>query len=311
MGDCTRPSRKDRQMRVPFKVHLAGLLIASAMTISSHSFAATSQEFLAPENEATSSIQPSADHEIAIDQVSAGNETATFSARLTDTSSSLAKAVAWRVTHDDGSVLLDTTSTTASVALTPGIYHVEATYGGIALKESFTVLEGNALHLRFVLNAGALRVLPRLKGTTPPDVTSHTRVFSLSGKTKGTLVSKELAPGEMLALTAGKYRIESRMSIGNSIAVTDVKVRPGIISGVEIDHRAGIARLNYVGAADAKVLWNISRGGVVEISDITGLSANIVLQPGDYTAIARIGDETLSATFKIVDGEARDILLGN
>jgi hypothetical protein len=310
MDDCTRPSRIDRQMRAVFNAHLAALLIASAMTLTTPSFAATTQD-LAPENEATSSIQPSTDHELAIDQVSPGSETVTFSARLTDTSTSLAKDVLWRVVSEDGSVLLDTNSTTAALAMVPGLYHVEATYGGIKLKESFTLLEGNALQLRFVLNAGALRVLPRLKGTTPPDVTSHTRVFALTGKAKGTLVSKDLSPGEMLTLTAGKYRIESRMSIGNSIAVTDVKVRPGIISGVEIDHRAGIARLSYVGAPNAIVQWDIKRDGVIEISDIKGLQASIVLQPGDYTAIARIGDETLSATFKVVDGESRDILLGN
>ena len=280
------------------------------MTFTTTGFAATFDE-LAPENETTASIQPSAHHELAIDQVAHGAETATFSARLTDASSSLAKDVSWRIRSDAGEVLLETASTTASLALVPGLYRVEATYGGIKLEESFTLLEGNALQLRFVLNAGALRVLPRLKGTTPPDVTSHTRVFALSGKAKGQLVSKELMPGEMLTLAAGQYRIESRMSFGNAFAVTDVKIRPGVISGVEIDYRAGIARLNYVGAPNANVQWDIKRGDIVEISAIKGLSASLVLQPGNYTAIARVGEETLTATFKVVDGESRDIMLGN
>jgi hypothetical protein len=42
-----------------------------------------------------------------------------------------------------------------------------------------------------------------------------------------------------------------------------------------------------------------------------GLSANVVLKPGAYTAKARIGTELLTASFDIAAGQERDILLGN
>jgi hypothetical protein len=43
----------------------------------------------------------------------------------------------------------------------------------------------------------------------------------------------------------------------------------------------------------------------------SGLNANLLLTPGTYTARAKVGDELLSATFRIAAGEARDIMLGN
>jgi hypothetical protein len=44
---------------------------------------------------------------------------------------------------------------------------------------------------------------------------------------------------------------------------------------------------------------------------VEGLSVNIKLIPRIYIARAKVGDETLSATFAIATGKARDILLGN
>ncbi|MGH6855449.1 MAG: hypothetical protein ACREDN_08515, partial [Aestuariivirga sp.] len=78
-----------------------------------------------------------------------------------------------------------------------------------------------------------------------------------------------------------------------------------------IDHAAGLARLAFVGAPDARVLWSVTDANGSTLPAIEGLSADVVLKPGTYTALARIGDETLSAKFVIAAGESRDIILGN
>ena len=109
----------------------------------------------------------------------------------------------------------------------------------------------------------------------------------------------------------GDYRVESRFFAGNAAAVTDVHVRAGRLSAVAIDHKAGIARLAFVGSPAADVQWNVSDREGRPIAMAEGLNADIVLVPGIYTARAKVGDETLSATFAIATGEARDILLGN
>jgi hypothetical protein len=110
---------------------------------------------------------------------------------------------------------------------------------------------------------------------------------------------------------AGDYRIESRFSSGNAVAVADVHVRPGILSAVEIDHAAGLARLSYVGAPGADVSWLVTNEKGEALPAIAGLSASVVLKPGAYVAKAQIGDEFLTASFDITAGQERDILLGN
>jgi hypothetical protein len=95
------------------------------------------------------------------------------------------------------------------------------------------------------------------------------------------------------------------------VAVADVHVKPGVMSAVEIDHAAGLARLSYVGAPDIDVSWLVTNEKGEVLPAIAGLSANVVLKPGSYVAKAQIGDELLTATFDIRVGQERDILLGN
>ena len=118
-------------------------------------------------------------------------------------------------------------------------------------------------------------------------------------------------PGEILRVKAGDYRIESRFAAGNAVAVADVHVKPGVMSAVEIDHAAGLARLSYVGAPDADVSWLVTDEKGEALPAIAGLSANVVLKPGAYVAKAQIGNELLTASFDILAGQQRDILLGN
>jgi hypothetical protein len=315
MDACTRPSHTGRQTKEPTRSRLAAFLwcaslILASLVLASPALPATSPD-VAPENEETASISPSAEHEIAIRKVKPGFESATLVARLTDATTALAKNVSWEVRSSAGDVVFNDKRTTASMALEPGFYGVVATFGAIKLEENFTLLEGHGIEIHFVLNAGAVRILPRIKNLATTDVPSLTRVFALTGKAKGNLVKESHIPGEIISLTAGHYRIESRLSLGNALSVLDVKVRPGVISAVEIDHRVGIARLAYVGAPHAKVKWEILRGPVMELQDISGLNASITLRPGEYTAVAKVGSERLTATFQIVEGEARDIILGN
>lgn len=313
MDACTRPSHTRRQTRKAKSFRLAALFscVAISLNLSAGSALPATQPELEPEQEETGSISPSAQHEVAVDKVTPGQELATLSARLTDRSANLLKTMTWKLRNAAGDVVYEQATGTASVALQPGYYSVEAHYGAVALDESFTLLEGTRMDLRFVLNAGALRILPRLKGIESPGLTSSTRIFALSGKAKGKMVDESSRPGEIISLTAGQYRVENRMLGGNAVAIMDVNVQPGIMSAVEIDHRAGLARLSYVGAPDARVNWEIRRGATTELSNITGLNASIVLKPGTYTAVARVGGESLTASFQIKEGEARDILLGN
>ncbi len=308
MDACTRPSHTGRRRGIFNNSRLAAFCLA--LVLSGPALTATNPE-LEPENDQTNSISPSSDHEVAIAVVAEGNESASFSARLTDASTRYAKNLQWLVFDAAGGRLLDATSTTASLPLNPGYYRVEARLGAIAIEEHFTLLEGNSIAITFVLNAGALRILPRLKGTTMPEINSRSLVYALTGKKSGELVADSSMPGEPLTLTAGKYRVESRMGLGNAIAVTDVEIRPGITSALEINHNAGVALLSYQGPSLATVAWQIMQGQAVLVTGIKGAQANLVLRPGDYVAVAQVGGETIATNFTIIDGQLRDVVIGN
>lgn len=314
MDACIRPSHTGRQTREPKRSRLAAFLCCAGIMFANPSLAATAPDLL-PEKEETATLSPSAQHEVSIRQVLKGQEMAVLSAHLTDASITPVKNVSWRVKNSAGDVVFDSTAATAAIALHPGYYGIELQSGSIKLEDSFTLLEGHSLTINFVLNAGALRVLSRIKGLSTPDFSSDTLVYALSGKAKGRLVTRTSTPGEIISLAAGQYRVESRLKFGNASAIVDVKVQPGVMSAIEINHRAGLARLAYVGTAVAKVEWEIRHGPATEpvtaVERVNGLNASVILRPGKYIAIARIGNERLTASFQIDEGEARDILLGN
>ena len=184
-------------------------------------------------------------------------------------------------------------------------------YGSASFSQSLTLLEANRLIVSFVLDVGGIRVLPRVKGLGLAPTQAQSLVYALSGPNRGKLITISKLPGEILRVKAGDYRIESRFAAGNAVAVADVHVKPGIMSAVEIDHAAGLARLSYVGAPDADVSWLVTNEKGEALPAIAGLSANVVLKPGAYVAKAQVGNELLTASFDILAGQQRDILLGN
>jgi hypothetical protein len=250
-------------------------------------------------------------HDIAIELVKPGNEGLELSARLSESGGLIERDIAWTLRDSQGAVVYDKSTELATIAVPPGDYSIQALYGTASFSQNLTLLEANRLIVSFVLNVGGIRVLPRVKGLGLAPAQAQSLVFALSGPNKGKLITTSKMPGEILRVKAGDYRIESRFAAGNAVAVADVHVKPGVMSAVEIDHAAGLARLSYVGAPDANVSWLVTNEEGEALPAIDGLSASIVLKPGSYVAKARIGNELLTASFDITAGQQRDILLGN
>ena len=256
-------------------------------------------------------VQNNTAHEIAIEIVKPGSEGLELTARLSDTGGLIERDIAWKLRDAQGSVVYEGTSSLANLAVQPGDYNVEATYGSAHFSQDLTVLPANHLMVSFVLNVGGIRVLPRLKNIDLTATDSETFIYAMSGHAKGKLITISKTPGEILRVEAGDYRVESRFSAGNAVAIADVHVKPGLMSAIEIDHAAGLARLAYVGAPDAHVSWQVTDQSGEALAAIEGLSVNVVLKPGTYVAKASIGSEMLTANFVIIEGQARDIMLGN
>jgi hypothetical protein len=306
MGVSTRPSYIHRQQRRNTSSALAVFLFVFG---ASPALAAASPDI--PDVEATQSIAQDIAHEVAISVVEPGKETLSVSARLTTMSVQIARDVKWQVRNEAGELVLDTTSNELESRLAPGSYTVEAQYGAVAVRETVRVIDGSSVAVSFILNAGGLRVLPALKGISSAELPSKTLVYALGGIDKGKLIAHTEQPGEMLKLPAGLYRVESRIGDGNTSAVTDVRVRPGKISAVEVSHQAGLARLNFVGSPESHVTWDIRPIDGRKIASLEGLTHKLALKPGTYLAEAHVNGEILTAKFNIVVGEERDIMLGN
>lgn len=294
---------------------VAVLFFILAVTVFGPSLAHSAQPAVTELSSAPDTTPPgleaNASHDIAIEVVAPGHEGLSLSARLTGDGGLIERAIAWTITSAEGNTVFDGESPGADIAVPPGDYAVQIRYGAVRLDSTVTLLETNRLMVSYVLNAGGIRVLPRVRDIGLPAATPDSRIFALSGRDKGKLVAASSTAGEVLRVPEGDYRVESSFETGNVSAVTEVHVRAGKMSAVEIDHAAGLARLAFVGAPDADVQWRLQDDDGNPIVSSAGLTSNMVLKPGTYTARAIVGSETLSATFAIGSGETRDIILGN
>jgi hypothetical protein len=305
MGVSTRPSLQHRQQRLTS----GALAVFLFLTPLAPVYAAPTVDI--PDVETTQSAANDASHEISISVVEPGKESISLVARLTTMSMNIARDMIWQVRNEAGEIVLTGTASELHSPIKPGDYVVEAQYGAVAIRENLKIIEGNSLAVNFVLNAGGLRVLPLLKGLASNEVDSKTFVYALSGTEKGKLIAHSKLPGELLKLPAGLYRVESRMGAANVTAVTDVRIRPGKMSAIEVTHQAGLARLNFVGSPEAQVSWDIRPIDGQKIATLDGLTHRLALKPGTYLAEAHVNGEILTAKFKVVAGEERDIMLGN
>ena len=256
-------------------------------------------------------LEAKASHDIAIEIVAPGREGLNLSARLTDESGLIELPITWAITSSEGQTVFAGDAPGADIAVAPGDYVVDIRYGAVHLASTVTLLETNRLMVSYVLNAGGIRILPRVRDVGLAAAKPESRIFALIGSDKGKLVANSSIPGEVLRVPEGDYRVESRFESGNVQAVADVHVKAGRMSAIEIDHAAGLARLAFVGAPDADVQWQVQDQDGTGILSSAGLTTDMVLRPGTYTARAFIGAETLTATFAIDAGETRDIILGN
>lgn len=310
--DSTRVAHRRRQSSARNAAALAAVLFlgtcAAALT-PAHSASQSGVEV----SRAPEAFAPSTDivHDVAIEIVAPGEEGLELSTRLSDEGGIVERPVSWSIRAATGEEIFAGDVPVAHIAAAPGDYIVEVQYGTIRFARTVTLLPGNRLDVSFVLNVGGIRVLPRLQGLGLPQTPSHTAIYAISGQRKGELIATSDMPGEIVRVAAGDYRIESRFTAGNAVAVADVRVKPGLMSAIEIDHAAGLARLAVAGVPDAAIAWSVSDGDGQLLSPPAGPTAEIVLKPGIYTATASANGETLTATFEIAAGESRDIILGN
>jgi hypothetical protein len=304
-------TRMDASTRPPPKRHRASLYLAACLVavyfdVTSSLGAVNSQSdplpaikplFLAP-----------AAHDIGIESVKSGAEGLQLSARFSENGGELVRDVTWKIRTNSGGEVFNGITTTVDAVLTPNDYQVEAIYGTAHIVQDVSVQPGTRLTVNFVLNAGGLRVLPRVKNIGWPNMTNQSNVFLLSGTTRGQLVTTSFTPGEVLKLFAGDYRIESQFENSNVVAVTDVHVRPGIMSAVDINYIAGMARVSLGWLTQSTVSWTIS-DATSRISFEGANTAELVLKPGHYQVAASIAGLIYTTNFDLKIGQTIEVII--
>jgi Ca-activated chloride channel family protein len=200
--------------------------------------------------------------------------------------------------------------------LDPGTYLVRARYGYIAASKMVAVSEGKLTDATFVLNAGGLRVLSHLVFVDAPvDTAAMHYVYTGETDDNGVrqLIAKSETQGEIIRLNAGRYRVISRLGDANSVVSTDVEVSPGVLTAVEVNHKAGVLSLEVKGGPDRTdaaainlVVFDTDGRLVVRMH---GAEATTVLAPGRYTISAERGGRKATEDVDIRIGELKPVLL--
>jgi hypothetical protein len=233
--------------------------------------------------------------------------------------------VAWRVfsakVEADGAhaLVAESNEATPVMSLDDGDYIVHAACGlaGVARQISVGVAPQSQ---KLVMNAGGLRINGMLGDFAIPPAKLVIQVYLPSASDpEAKLILPNLKAGESACLPEGGYHIVSKLmdiagtasNATNSVIYADLRVATGKLTAAALRHRAATMTLKLVNAPGGEALANTSfsvltPGGDV-IRELIGAFPSMVLAEGEYVAIARHGNNTYQATFKVESGQDRDV----
>ena len=247
--------------------------------------------------------------ELRIEITRPGLEGIRLAGRLSEDGGLITKPVTWKLIRtlgngaQGGEPVYSDARPVADIPLEPGNYRIEARYGSVTAVKPVVLAKGQHLGLTFVFNVGGLRTLSTLGNEPlPRKVRAVHRAYAVNGTSAGRLIATSDRQGGLMRLGAGTYRLESEIEPGNTVTHTEVIIKPGILTSLNLDHEAGIA---IVDAPDG-VPWNVnSREKNWRRSGIG--PSMLTLAPGSYTYIS--ADQT--RTIIIVAGKRTTVRAGD
>jgi hypothetical protein len=243
----------------------------------------------------------------------AGSEGFELAARLREGGDLIAHPIQWRVyrlltaANGGGELVYQGEAPIADFQSQPAEYRIDLEYGFARFSRIIPLEARQRLSIVFNLDMGGLRVLSRLAAPPPARFQTTHRIYSLTGADRMRLVAENSIPGDLLRLPAGRYRIESELMPGNAVARSDVQVKPGMLSAVEIDHRAGIASLALEGSPPAPITWQILDHAGRVATRTESSRSDVVLAPGTYRVEVAFGAATLARTITVTAGSRVEV----
>ena len=255
-------------------------------------------------------------YELQIRRTRPGSEGLELAARLVADGGYINRPISWTVREKTpgidtpGDIVYTASAPLADMVIAPGLYQIEAHYGHALTRQTVEVLPGTRISITLILNVGGIRALTRVAGVDTGHLygASHT-IIALDARKGEETIATSVAQGQIVRLPAGRYRIESRFASGNTVAVSEITVKPGILTSMEIDHKAALARLTLGPAVTGPVNWSIRSLEEDWHKDGTARKIDIVLSPGRYEFSATVNGQQLSRTLYLQPGKATIVVL--
>ncbi len=249
-----------------------------------------------------------------------GSEGLALVARLASDSPPLTTNIKWEIYNfiksSDGNRAQIVTSDVAQpmLPLAPGKYIVRAVFGVSSTAKVIEISETQMTSATFILNTGGIRVKPLLIAGEPPAGKVPRQWIYLAStpqsQTSAQLVATADDPKQIHQLNAGTYELISKFGTVNAIVKTNVTVSPGLLTDVEISHKAGIVQFKLFkkwrgGEELTDVVWKLfDEEGKEVASNITANSGEIIA-PGRYKVAAQYNSKTYTRMFRIKPGRKK------
>ncbi|MGE0767806.1 MAG: hypothetical protein AB7L90_15185 [Hyphomicrobiaceae bacterium] len=201
---------------------------------------------------------------------------------------------------------------TPAFRLPSGTYYVVARRGAIEARDRVSVRTGETEKHTMVLESGRVEIVVRLPGGQ----------IENEGPISHRLERIDVQPVELstangisasIEASSGRYRLQSRMGLGNVRAEREFQLKAGEVERIVIDHEAGGARFRMAERAGGQPLPDVS----FEVRDAEGRSVwsglgtepRVLLAAGRYTVLAEGRGLALERSFGVGPGEDRIIQL--
>jgi len=299
---------------------VAFAIVAAAIVVLFSSSKGNSAYLPPSDNFITGSLPPAlslSGENTFVRRAAKGNEGIDLAARLTQDGGFIQRPVSWQIFERDaelgltGKTVLSNKTPIVDAILPPGAYRIEVQYGYASARRDITVLPQTRVGVTFILNVGGIRTLSRVVGMNSTQYTdARHSIIALYDNKPETLIVENVAQGETIRLAAGEYRIESRFDNGNTLAVANVTIKPGILTSLNIDHQAALAKLALLSAGNKPVVWQVQSLKSSWLKTGKNKNPSMILVPGRYLFTANIGKNQFSRTVSLAKGKATTIVLG-
>jgi hypothetical protein len=184
---------------------------------------------------------------------------------------------------------------------------------GFATAVKRVQLRSDTVREVFEIPAGGARFEGRVGDTKIPPGQVSFEIYKGSQFEPGDKrpIAKDLSTADVVLLPEGTYHVVSNYGDGNAVVRSDIRVAPGKLTDVTINHRAAVITLKLVGGQGGEALANTEWSVLTPSGDVIKESNNpfprVVLAEGEYVAIAKNDGKVYSRDFKVEPGIDRDV----